>query len=41
MFDVYKDNSIKTKERKDRGVASGLAHDSIVSVTRYNGGEDC
>ena len=30
MFDVYRDNSIKTTEREDRGVASGLAHGSIV-----------
>ena len=30
VFDVYKDNSVKTTEREDRGVASGLAHGSIV-----------
>ena len=30
MFDVYKVNSIKTAEREDRGVASGLAHGSFV-----------
>ena len=29
VFDVYKDNSIKTTERDDRGVASGLAHASF------------
>ena len=30
VFDVCKDNSIKTTEREDRGVASDLAHGSIV-----------
>ena len=30
VFDVYTDNSIKTTEREDRGVASGLANGSIV-----------
>ena len=30
VFVVYKDNSIKTTEREDRGVASGLTHGSIV-----------
>ena len=30
VFDVYKGNPIKTTEREDRGVASGLAHGSIV-----------
>ena len=30
VFYVYKDNSIKTTERDDRGVASGLAHGSSV-----------
>ena len=29
-FDVYKDNSIKTTEHEDRGVASCLAHGSVV-----------
>ena len=29
-FDVYKDKSIKTTEREDRGVAFGLAHGSMV-----------
>ena len=30
VFDVHKDNSIKTTEGEDKGVASGLAHCSIV-----------
>ena len=30
VFDVYKDNLIKTTEREDREVASGLAHGSIL-----------
>ena len=30
VFYVYKDNSIKTPEREDRGVASGLANGSSV-----------
>ena len=30
VFDVYKDNLIKTTERKDRGEATGVAHGNIV-----------
>ena len=30
VFDVYKENSIKTREREDRGEATGLTHGSIV-----------
>ena len=30
VFDHYKGNSMKTTEREDRGVASGLAHGSII-----------
>ena len=30
VFDVHKDNLIKTTEREDRGVASGIAHGSIL-----------
>ena len=30
VFDVYKDNSIKTTEREDRREVTGLAHVSIV-----------
>ena len=30
-FDVYKHNSIKITERKDKGEATGLAHGSIVA----------
>ena len=29
VFDVYKDNSIKTTEREDRGESTGRAHGSI------------
>ena len=31
VFDVNKDNSIKTRERKGRGEATGLAHISIIA----------
>ena len=31
VFDVYKDNSIKTTGREDRGEATGLAHGSILA----------
>ena len=31
VFDVYKDNSIKTAEREGRGEATGLAHGNIVA----------
>ena len=31
VFDVYKDNSIKTAEREDRGEATGIAHGSITA----------
>ena len=30
MFDVYKDNSIKTAEREGRGEATSLCHGNIV-----------
>ena len=30
VFDVYKNNSIKTTKREDRGEATGLAHGSFV-----------
>ena len=31
VFDVYKDNSIKTTEHEDRGKATGIAHGSIAA----------
>ena len=31
VFDAYKDNSIKTTGREDRGEATGLAHGSILA----------
>ena len=37
VFDVFKDNSIKTTEREDRRVASGLANGSIVVGHKIQG----
>ena len=31
VFDVYKDNSIKTTEREDREEATGIAHGNIAA----------
>ena len=31
VFDVYRENSIKTAEREGRGESSGLAHGNIVA----------
>ena len=41
VFDVYQDNSTKTTESEDRGVATGIAHGSIAASWGYNSGVDC